>query len=108
MTISSAFKPARGANQKLSATTSTATALIGKGNRSIRFLNVGANVIYVRTYDSAKEPAPTLSTTDTALGPSGSPGSVLVIEKPPEHDTLAYIAETGATTFHAQPGEGSM
>lgn len=108
MTTQSAFKPARGSNQKLTANTTSATAAIGKGNRTLRFLNAGANVIFVRAYNSTKEPAPTATNADTAIGPAASAGCVLVIEKSPDDDSIAYLAETGATVFHVSAGEGGM
>ena len=106
MTIASPFQPARGANQKITANTTAANVAIGKGSKSIRLLNTGANVIYFATYDSTSSPAYVATAGDTPLGVSGSPGAVIVIEKHPEHDRMTYIAETGATVFHAQPGEG--
>lgn len=105
MTIQSAFQPKKGGNQKLTANTSNATATIGLGSKSLRILNVGANVIFVRTY-KASDGAEAATAADTPIGPTANAGCVLIIEKPQDHDTLAYLAETGATIFHATPGEG--
>lgn len=105
MTIASAFQPRKGANQKLTANITAAAATIGGGNRSLRFLNTGANVIFVRTYRAA-DGAETATNADTPIGPAGNPSAVLVIQKPQEHDTISYLAETGATVFHCTPGEG--
>ena len=106
MTIATAFQPARGQNQKITATTTSAPYVIGKGNKSLRLLNVGANVIFVRTFNSVTESGTTATAGDTPLGIAGSPGAMLVIEKPQDHDSLACLAETASTIFHAQPGEG--
>lgn len=105
MTIASAFQPKKGANQKVTANTVAAAITIGVGNKSIRVINAGANVTYFRTYRAA-DGAETATNADTPVAVSGAAGSVLVIEKPQDHDSVSYLAETGATVMHFQPGEG--
>lgn len=99
------FMPKKGGNQKVSATTTSALITIGKGNKSLRVINAGANVTFFRTYRAA-DGAEACTAADTPVAVSGAAGSVLVIEKPEDHDTVSYLAETGATVMHFTPGEG--
>lgn len=111
MTIASPFRPKRGANQKQTATTTSASYTIGPGEKSVRFLNAGTVVVYVRTgrigasYDGATI---TATNGDTPVGPAGSASSVVVLEKPPEHDTVAVVADSTTAVINFQPGEGGM
>lgn len=105
MTIASAFQPRRGANQKVTATTASQAITIGFGNKTIRALNVGTVVAYFVTY-KASEGAILATTNDTPIGPSGAASSVTFIEKPQDHDTLAYIADSATAIVNFQPGEG--
>lgn len=107
MSVQSAFQPKKGANQKITASTTAADVAIGEGSKSMRFVNVGANVIFVRTYKSS-DGTETATNADTPLGPTPAAGCVLIIEKPQDHDRMSYLAETGSTIFHAQPGEGGV
>lgn len=108
MSTGTPFLPARGANQVLGATTSNQTVTLGKGNKAIRFVNAGTTVVFVRTFDSVNDKATdkVASSADTPVAVSGAAGSVLVIEKPEFHDSVAYIAASGTPTLYAQPGEG--
>ena len=105
MTIASPFQPKKGANQKVTAGAASATIGIGTGNRSLRIMNAGAQVVYFRTYNSANG-AEAATIADTPVATSGAAGSVLVIEKPHDHDTVAYIADSSTSIVHFQPGEG--
>ena len=111
MTTASPFRPARGQNQKQTASTTSAPYTCGAGSRSIRFLNAGSVVVYVRTgrtgaaFDGATI---TATTGDTPIGPASSASSCLVIEKPPEHDTVAVLADSTTSVINFQPGEGGM
>jgi hypothetical protein len=111
MTTASPFRASRGQNQKQTATTTSASYTCGLGNRSVRFVNTGTVPVYVRTgrigasYDGATVVA---TAGDTVLGPVSSPASVLVIEKPPEHDTIAVLADSTTAVVFFQPGEGGM
>jgi hypothetical protein len=105
MTIASAFQPKRGANQKVTATTTSQIITIGAGNKTIRALNVGAIVAYFVTYKASDETR-VATVSDTPIGPAGAASSVTFIEKPMDHDTLAYIADSTTTIVNFQPGEG--
>lgn len=106
MTVPSAFQPTRGGNQKVTATTASANMACGKGNKSLRVINAGAVVGYFRTYQTGDGSGTTASVADTPVAVSGAAGSVLVIEKPQDHDQVAYIADSTTTVMHFQPGEG--
>lgn len=105
MTVQSAFQPKRGANQKVTATTTSQLITIGKGNKTIRALNAGAVVAYFVTYKASDETR-VCTANDTPIGPAGAASSVTFIEKPEDHDTLAYIADSTTAVVHFQPGEG--
>lgn len=105
MTVAAPFKPQRGANQKVTATTSSQQIAIGKGCRSIRVINAGAVVGFFRTFQTGDGSGTTASAADTPVAVSGAAGSVLIIEKQPEHDQLAFIADSTTTVMHFQPGE---
>jgi hypothetical protein len=99
------FAPARGKNQKVTATTTSQTITIGAGNYSIRVINAGSVVGYFVTYKASEQ---TLACTanETPVAVAGAAGSVLVIEKPLDHDTIAFLADSTTTVMHFQPGEG--
>lgn len=105
MTVSSAFQPQQGANQKVTASTSSASITIGAGTKSLRVVNAGAVVGYFRTYRAA-DGAKTASAADTPVLPASTASSTLVIEKPQDHDSVAYVSDSATTTLHFQPGEG--
>lgn len=107
MSVHSPFQAAKGQNQKLTATTTAANVAIGKNQKSLRLINVGSNVIYVRTYNSA-DGTETATSADTPLAPTTNAGCTIILEKPIDHDRMSYLAETGSTIFHAQPGEGGI
>jgi hypothetical protein len=106
MAADGAFKPARGKNQKVSATTTSQLITIGAGNFSIRIVNQGTNLGYFVTYKASDETR-LCTQNETPIAVSGGAGSVLVIEKPYDHDTLAYLSDSATTVLHFQPGEGA-
>lgn len=105
MSVQSAFQPKRGGNKKVTASTTSATVAFGAGEKSLRILNAGSVVGYFRTF-AASEGAATCTNADTPVGPGTSASSVLVIEKPEWHDSVAYLADSTTTVMHFQPGEG--
>jgi len=109
MSVQSPFQPKRGANKKVTASTTSATVAIGKGQKSLRVLNSGAVVGYFRTFDStdAVDAAIACTNTETPVGPAGAASSTVVIEKPEWHDSVAYLADSSTTVLHFQPGEGN-
>ena len=110
MSVQSPFQPKRGGNKKVTASTTSTTMSIGKGEKSLRILNSGAVVGYFRTFDStdaADVTAAVCTSADTPVGPAGAASSTLVIEKPERHDSVAYLADSTTTVLHFQPGEGN-
>ncbi len=97
------FRPVRGGNFKVSATTSAALQAIQANTNGLRVINVGSNVIYFVTYNSRIETR-TATAADTPVGPSTTLSSAIIIQKDLDHDTVSFLAETGATTIHIQPG----
>lgn len=105
MTVQSPFQPARKSGQKVTATTSNQVVTIGKGSKSLRAVNFGAVPAYFVTYAAGAD-VQTADSTQTALGPSTSTGSAVVIEKPQDHDTVAYSSDSATAVMHFQAGEG--
>lgn len=71
-------------------------------NNQVQFVNTGANICYVRLYDSSvTNPAPSATTSDYPI-PSNM---ARTITKSQSHDSFAYISAAG-TTLSATPGEG--
>jgi hypothetical protein len=107
MSSESPFQPRRGANQKVTATTASQTIVCGKGNHAIRIVNQGAVLGYFVTFSSTDEPGKVCTVNETPVAVSGGAGSVLVIEKPLEYDSIAYLADSTTTIMHFQPGEAA-
>lgn len=99
MTIHSPFQPKQGANVVVSPAAGSASSDIGKGNKSVRLSNSGANICYVRIGTGAQ-------TATTADMPVLS-GESIVVEKAEASETVAYISASG-TTLNIQPGEGGF
>lgn len=101
MTIRAPFKPHYGTNIVVTPAVASASSVLGKGDKSLRVENTGAtNIGYFRTGNSA-DGAVTATTADVPV----SPGKIQIIEKPEDHDTVAYISAVG-TTFQIMSGEG--
>lgn len=97
MTVKSPFIPHRGANLVVSPAAASATAAIPAGTKSVRFVNAGSNVCYVRIGSGSI----TASTADTPV----LAGTSLILGKAQDDDVVAYISASG-TTLNIQPGEG--
>lgn len=71
-------------------------------NKQVQFVNTGANICFVQTYDSSLPgTAPTASTADYPIPPN----MARTLTKPQSHDTVAHISASG-TTLYITPGEG--
>ena len=105
MSITSPFQPRKGANQKVTASTTSAVITIGAGSKSVRAMNAGGQVVYFRTFRAA-DGVEVATSADTPVATSGAAGSVLIIEKPQDHDSIAYVADSATPTINFQPGEG--
>lgn len=101
MTVRAPFLPRYGSNQSVSPAAASAVITIGKGNKTIRAVNTGAtNVMHFRT-GKASDGTVTATAADVCV----LPGKEIDIEKPEDHDTLAYISAAG-TTAQFMAGEG--
>ena len=99
MTIRSPFKPHYGTTQTFNPASSSATITIGRGDKSLRLINTGANICFFRTGPAASIAAATAADCPVAAG------QTLIIEKAQDDDTLAHISATG-TTLVVTSGEG--
>jgi len=106
MSAGTPFKPRRGGNKKVTATTTSATVTIGAGEKSVRIINAGAVVGYFVIYNSKTDTALTADATQTPIAVAGAAGSVLVVEKGVDDDTIAYASDSSTAVLHFQAGEG--
>lgn len=97
MSVHAPFHPARGQNQVVSPAAGSANVTCGKGNKSVRFVNSGLNICYVRIGTGAQ----TASTADTPV----LAGTSVILSKFQDDDNVGYISAAG-TTLNIQPGEG--
>ena len=102
MTIRAPFAPHFGTNQVVSPAAASASIAIGDGNKSVRICNTGANIGYFRI-GRAADGAVAATTADCPV----PAGQTLIVGKPHDHDTLAYISASG-TTFQVMSGEGGL
>ncbi len=101
MTVRAPFQPRRGTNQILTTSGSSQSVNIDPAAKSVRLVNAGAtNPCHVRIGAGAQ----TVTTADLPL----LAGDSIVVQKAEGEDTLAYIQSGGATTLHAQTGEGGQ
>jgi hypothetical protein len=105
MSANTPFKPKRGANNKVTATTTSQTITVGAGERSVRVINAGTIVGYFVCY-KASDGARVATSADTPIAVAGAAGSVLIIEKSLDDDKIAFIADSTTTIMHFQVGEG--
>lgn len=105
MSAGTPFKPKRGGNNKVTATTTSQTITVGAGERSVRIVNAGTVVAYFVCY-KASDGARTATNADTPIAVSGAAGSVLVIEKQLDDDKIAYVSDSATAILHFQVGEG--
>lgn len=105
MTVPSPFQPQRGGNSKQTATTTSQTITLGRGSKSLRVCNAGSVLGYFATF-RASDGAYTATAADTPVLPASAASSTLVIEKPADHDSIAFIADATTTVLHFQAGEG--
>lgn len=99
--IRSPFQPLRGGNKVVTPAATSASTTIDSVSQSVRFVNSGANICYVRMGTSVSGTPAT--TADTPV----LPNSAVVLDKAEGENTVAYISATG-TTLNIQPGEGGI
>lgn len=104
MTVRAPFQGYRGQNQVVTPAAASAVAtltLSGSNSKSIRFVNSGANICYVRVGSAVS--AASATTADTPI----RAGSDLIVQKEEGENTIAHISAAG-TTLNIQPGEGGV
>ncbi len=99
MTVRAPFQGARGQNQVVSPNSSSASVSINNINKSVRLVNSGSNICYVRIGEGSQ----TANTSDTPV----RAGESLVVQRQENETTVAYISASG-TTLNIQPGEGGI
>jgi hypothetical protein len=99
MTIKAAFQPRRGANLTATPGAASASVALDSQAKSVRLVNNGANVCFVRIGAGAQ----TATTADMPV----RAGSEIIVSKGDGDDTLAHISATG-TTLYIQTGEGGI
>lgn len=102
MTAHSPFVPHYGSNQLVTPAAGALTATISKNDTSVRLVNSGAAICYVRLYNSANG-AQVATTADFPV----LNGQTATIRKPLDFDTISYISATG-TTLQVMTGEGGF
>jgi hypothetical protein len=92
------FQGTRGANKVVFVTDTSASVAIMKGTKSVRIVNSGTSLCYVRIGEGTQ----TATSADTVILEKES----VVLSKVQKYDNIGYISPT-STTLHLQPGEGS-
>ncbi len=96
MTIRAPFKPHYGTNQVTTPAAAAAAIVINAVDKSVRLVNSGANICYVRI-------CPTGDATTADLPVRN--GESIVVEKGDGEARLSHISAAG-TTLHVMTGEG--
>jgi len=99
MSILAPFQPRRGQNLTATPAASSASVSLDSQAKSVRLVNNGANICFVRIGAGAQ----TATTADMPV----RAGSEIVVTKGDGDDTLAHISATG-TTLYIQTGEGGI
>jgi len=99
MAIKAPFQGNRGENQVVTPNGTSASVPIAASNKSVRLVNVGANIVHVRIGPGAQ----TATTADTPVRAN----SEIIVSKGDGDNVAAYISASG-TTLHIQAGEGGV
>jgi hypothetical protein len=99
------FAPTYGSNQFNTATTSSQTFTIAKGDTSVRVCNTGAQTLYVRVGSTLKNPSGLTATNADCLVRAGSE---LIIRKDIDDNLLAYVTTTSTTACSVMTGNGGV
>lgn len=93
------FYPHRGSNQVVTPAAASASVTINAADQSVRLVNSGAAICYVRIGTGAQ----TATTDDTPV----RTGESVILGKGDGENTLAHISAAG-TTLNIQTGKGGM
>ena len=96
MTIRAPFKPHYGTNQVVAPAAAAAAIALTKGDKSVRLVNSGANICYVRIVDTGDA-----TTADLPI----RSGESVIVEKEQDQTRLSHISAAG-TTLSVMTGEG--
>lgn len=99
MSIKAAFQPRRGQNLTATSAATSASVSLDSQAKSVRLVNNGANVCFVRIGADAQ--------TATAADMPVRAGSEIIVSKGDGDNTLAHISAAG-TTLYIQTGEGGI
>lgn len=102
MTIRSPFKPHYGSTQSVVTAAASASIAIGKNDKTIMVVNDGTTLAFFRTGLSS-DGIVSASSADVPVAAN----SKIYIEKPQDHDTVAYMSAV-ATTLYIMSGEGGV
>ena len=105
MSVNTAFSPMQGANQNLTATTTSQSITgFGRGANQLRVTNKsGGGDLFIYSYSSMNASATRAATTSDYCVVSGQTST---FTKGLNHDAVAYITDTGTAAFKIIPGEG--
>lgn len=109
MSFENQFTPSPGSGAKITTAVTAAGTQLKGGTQSMRVTNFGATPVYFTTYKFADGiPAwfTAAPSSGVAVPQGGAAGSVIVIKKPPEHDSIAHAADSATPIIHAMVGEG--
>ena len=99
MSIRAPFEPRRGTNQVFAITGVSGSTNIDQEAKSVRIVNSGANLCYIRIGQGAQ--------TATAADMVVLGNSSVIVSKGEGDDTIAAVSPSG-TTLHVQTGEGGI
>lgn len=107
MTQRAPFKPHYGQTQTVSPAAATANITIGKGDKTLKVINSGANIVFFRTGNSVTTVGGQANIVTTAADCPIVANTMCYIEKPQDDDTFAFISALGSTLVIC-PGEGGV
>ena len=93
------FEGNRGENKTVSPGAQSASVTVNAVSKSVRLVNSGTNICYVRIGEGAQ----TATTADLPVRPA----SEIIVSKGDGENTVAYISAAG-TTLSIQTGEGGV
>jgi len=99
MTIQAPFGPHYGSGVTVAPSGTSASSARGLGSKSLVITNLSTTVVsYVRTGQGAA----TATTADYPI----LPNTQIVLSKPQDHDTVAYVTGGSTGSLHIMAGEG--
>lgn len=109
MSFENQFTPSAGSGAKITTGVTAAGTQLKAGTQSMRVTNFGATPVYFTTYKNSDGIPAWFSAAPSsgcAVPQGGAAGSVIVVKKPADHDSIAHAADSGTPIIHAMMGEG--